>query len=221
VHFEHCFQRDFEQFRLSGEPYAFTRYGDGERAICCGTRIQTSDGWTYPGGERPLAAALRASLQSDLPGYHIGISCPCCDERAHQWYLRHARLPPERITFANIFVNANHPRFMAWIEQERALERCVLIGSAPACRIRVPENAVSPPADPEPILKAMLQIDRPMLVAAGPLSCILIHEYWRRAERRQIVVDVGSALDPALHGRLTRRYHRPGSPTSGRVCMWS
>ena len=52
MRFTQDFLRDFEQFDFFGEPFAFVRYGDGERAICTGQPVVARDGWAYPGGAR-------------------------------------------------------------------------------------------------------------------------------------------------------------------------
>ena len=67
---------------------------------------------------------------------------------------------------------------------------------------------------------------RPIFFAAGPLGKIAAVRYWKRAaagliDKPQAVIDIGSSLDPWIHGgAATRRYHRKASDTRDRVCWW-
>ena len=63
-------------------------------------------------------------------------------------------------------------------------------------------------------------MDRTILVSAGPAAAVIIHKYWTRAARKQVIVDVGSAIDEATKGRKTRRYQVPGTRTYGLICTW-
>lgn len=215
MRFEQDFVRDLEKINFRGAPFAFARFGDGEFALCAGRPVRASDGWSYAGGPSPFVDKLREALCADLQGYYLGISCPCCHEEAHQWYLQQIRAPRERITFATLFVNANYERF-----RQLDLSRTVLVASRGG-DFTVPPDAVNAGFDYEPLLEDLLKVDRTILLAAGPLACILVYEYWRRAQRPQVIVDIGSTLDPVLFGRSTRGYHRSDGPTSRKVCVWS
>jgi hypothetical protein len=113
------FARHLERFleRLATGGFALTRYGDGERAIMQGCEISTlgtNRHWCW----RPslgissaiVSEDLRASFAIDAPGYHVGISCPCCNAGDHAYYL--SLLPAHRrfgrTTYANLFSNGNY-----------------------------------------------------------------------------------------------------------------
>ena len=136
------FARHLEQFlgHLSrGGPMALVRYGDGERCIIQGAEISTmgtNRHWCW----RPslgisssvLTEDLAATLAVDHPGYHVGISCPCCNEPDYRFYA--ARLSPERrrsrVTYANLFSNGNYPRLAeGFVPALRAAGRPVLLVS--------------------------------------------------------------------------------------------
>ena len=214
MRFTQDFRTDLDQFDFRGRPFAFVRFGDGERAVCMGKPIEAGDGRNSPGGSTPFLRDLIASLECDLEGYFIGIPDTCCDADAHAWYLGMARAPLERLTFANIFVNANYQRF-------RKLDLSGMAIVAPFnADFVVPENLVERHAEIDPLVDRLLEVDRPILVAAGPAANVIIHKYWQRAKTKQTIVDVGSAIDERLKGAKTRRYHLPGSPTADRVCLW-
>lgn len=214
IRFEQDFERDFEKIDLYGKPFALARFGDGECAICTGRKIRVSDGWSFDGSNVSMANDLREALIADIPGYYLGISCPCCDPAGAQWYRRTVRAPKERLTFANIFVNANYKRFKAL-----NLSNTVLVSSERG-DFKVPRDAITEGFDYSELLTRLFSVDRTILVAAGPLSCILIHKYWLYAPRPQVIIDIGSTLDPLIYGKPTRSYHHVDSPNTSKVCVW-
>jgi len=214
MRFTQDFVTDFDQFDFWGRPFAFVRFGDGERSICRGMPLVNCDGWCYDGAASQFAADLNASLTHADPDYYVGISDGCCDREARDWFLERVRVPLEQVTFANIFVNGNYRRFRAL-----DLSGTVLVSSAGG-DFTVPEHLINTDFDLDGLVDQLLEVDRPILVAAGPASCVLIHKYWLRPGPKQTIVDVGSALDEVTRGRRTRGYHHPGSPTAERICRW-
>ncbi len=216
MRFTQDFIRDFEQFDFSGPPFAFARFADGERAVCMGTPVAGGDGWAYAGGASALADAVNAALRYDGEGYHVGISDSCCDGPARDWYLKQVRVPPERLTFSNVFVNWNYRRFRLL-----DLSGAVTVASEGG-DFAVPADLFATPFDIDALVDQLLRVDRPILVSAGPASGVIIHRYWERAgpARRQVIVDVGSAIDERTKGRRTRAYQQPGTRTAELVCRW-
>lgn len=202
-------------------PFALSRFADGERAFCAGYKKGTSaDGWRYDGTDTKLALSLRKAVTASIPGYFLGLSCYCCDPAGSRWYQANIKTPLSRQTFSNIFVNANYGHFQEFVDANRLRDEAVMVGSCEDAEIKVPRNAINPAFDYSATLAAMVAAkDRVILVAAGPLSCVLIHEFWQNPDNRDAtIVDIGSALDECTHGRKTRRYQHHGSPTSGKVC---
>jgi len=68
-------------------------------------------------------------------------------------------------------------------------------------------------------LEASTRLGAIFLVAAGPLSEILIHELWQ-VNPRNAYLDIGSTLDPILFHRKSRDYHTQGARYSDRVCVF-
>src|SRR5262249_13289378 len=79
MRFAQDFVADFDQFDFHGPPFAFVRFGDGERSICRGVPLVNCDGWSYDGRASRFAADLDASLTFSDPDYYVGISDGCCD----------------------------------------------------------------------------------------------------------------------------------------------
>jgi hypothetical protein len=216
------FDRDFDTLTAgllpdySGPPYAFTRYADGEVGIMIGRRHKArSDGWKYRGRPTPLSGLLLYALACDLPGWCVGISCPCHEPDDWRWCMERATVPLPRRTFASIFCYANFGRF-----NRLDLSRVALVANA-GTELLVPSNAVFPLWEGyRDLVDRLLTIERPIVVAAGPLANVIIHEYWRRATNPQVIVDIGSALDPRLRGRRSRKYQRKRHPAHGRRCEW-
>jgi len=215
IRFTHKFVDDFNKIYLKGDPYALVRLGDGERAFAMRRPITSGAGeYVYDGSATPSSRKVCETITTNLPGFYLGISCPCCDPKAYIWYKSHRRCPDYQLTFANLFVNANYQRFL-----KLDLKNTVLV----SCKngdFTVPEHATNPEWDYTPLLHELYKVDKPILVAAGPIKCGLILDYWRTAPNRQIILDVGSSMDWRIHGKPTRAYHTPGTVYARRLCRW-
>ena len=215
IKFTQDFKQDVKQIYLTGEPYALIRFGDGERAIGCRRKIVSGAGeYQYDGSDTKTSRKVMEALRADLSGLYLGISCPCCDIKAAAWYRTQLKAPLHRVTYANLFVNSNYQEFL-----KLDLKNTVLI----ACKngdLTVPEHAMNPEWDYRPLLEQMFKVDKPMLIAAGPIKCGIILDYWREAPNKQILLDVGSSMDWKIHGKPTRQYHRPETVYAKRSCTW-
>lgn len=191
-----------------GPPYAFVRFGDGEAAIMRGDpHAAKSDGWEFRGGVNLLAPVLLAAARCSLPGFYIGISAEEHHQDAHRYLRQTVVTTAERITFAELFIFANYDRW-----RSLDLRHCLTVGSGGV--FYVPPDAVVTDWDYRPTVDALIgEAGGPILVAAGPVANALIYDYWLRCppDRRQVVLDVGSAIDERMKKRRTRRYHAPGS----------
>ena len=214
--FRQNFRGDFEQFDFRGPAFAFARFADGERAICMGKPVEGADGWRYAGGASPFQEALLAALRFNDRDYYIGISDGCCDAAAKEWYLRQITVPMSHVTFSNIFVNGNYERF-------KRLDLSAAATVAPeGGDYWVPQDVIGSQFDIDQLVARLVRVERTILVSAGPASAVIIHRYWQSAppERRQAIVDVGSAIDECTKGRRTRQYQVPGSRNAELVCTW-
>lgn len=226
IRFNHDFQDDLGHVLgalMGHRPIALSRFADGEIAFCQGHKLhKTADKWKYDGDDTPFALAMREALTDNLDDYYLGLGCPCCDKPTHDWLMDKATTPGDSRTFSNVMVNGNYARFKKFIDQQKMLLKCELVGCFELATIKVPANAINPAFDYSDTVERLLAAKRPILVAAGPLSCVLIWEYWSQVpkDERQPIIDVGSALDPMLKGRTTRRYQKSGTPTSTKECRW-
>ena len=194
--------------------------GDGERLLMMGNPASGADGWTSP-GHSWLMSRLWDVMRYTANGFHVGISCPCCDVESAKWYRRLLKLPPSRLTYSNLFVNYNYPAFCRLLKSRSNMpDYGITVGCHDGAEVQVPSNVVNTDWDFDAAVDEMCKIDHPILVAAGPASAALISDYWRLAENRQICIDVGSAADHCLWGRVTRGYHTAGTATQQKVCQW-
>ena len=115
------FIKDFDELIKAFDnnvPFVISRYGDGEIRVLQKIRIRRSSGWSCLNPKtHPLAKRLRKSFEYHDPGYYKGILCPCCVENMNRWYRRHTNHPIHQLTFASIFIRANH-RFFSKMARE-------------------------------------------------------------------------------------------------------
>ena len=195
-----------------GSPCAFVRYGDGEAAIIAGRKYQTrADGWKYPGGYSDISKHLCNSLCCSLPGYSLGLPSPTYEQEHLQELLPFVRVPYDRITWSKILIDTNYPKLLGKLPQ--FIGDCAVVGSSPKADFFVPANGVDPFIGDEPINAIVAELrreQRPILVSAGPLSNIIIHRYWslQAGDTRQTIIDIGSAIDKYLKGRVVRVYSK-------------
>lgn len=240
---QQLFREDFDEvLRLIVETdsLALARFADGEASVLKNITVGNKDGWLYKKDKNLVFRRdLRHSLLCTDKNYLYGLSCTCCDEVNHKFLLDSVRAPLENLTFSNIWVNANFPcfneRFLPTLKRSG---KSIILCSGSKARVSELERHVQI-ADFIPIpgncvvywekyreqirglldLKATQHRNAVFLIAAGPLSEILIHEMWQ-ANQQNIYLDIGSTLDPLLFRRNSRAYHNTGHAFSQRICSW-
>ncbi len=199
----------------SGEPYAFIRFGDGEVGIMRGTGHRAkSDGWEWPAGRADghwldLNAKLYETLMADTDGLYFGITAHEHHPEQHIWLMDNLTCPWDRVAHAEAFIFANYERF-----QQIDPLKCATV--CPNGLHGIPGDAIATGWDFRPLIDLLIRQDdrSPILVSAGPLANVLIHDYWLQCppSRRRVILDVGSALDEFMKGRRTRQYQHPDHP---------
>ncbi len=190
-------------------PFAFARYGDGEAAICFGKSHRAkSDGWHWQGQQSSLPERLRETLRYTAYGYYVGIVAEAHDAPSHYDLLAYTTLQDEAITFGEIFCFSNYKRFRALPLRES----CYWVGPS-KCDAYVPPDAVETGWDHLPLVRSLLTVRKPIIVAAGPIANLIVCDYWKmtakRPAERQTIVDVGSAVAQMIYSHRTRRHHNP------------
>jgi len=199
--------------KYDGPPYSFSRFGDGELAVINGSRYAAhADRWYVEGWtkwRRPLLDAL-AYVEHQ---WHVGLTARDHDADVHNELMALCWSPRERVTFAELFIFGNYQRFAAL-----DLSSCCIVSHCNG-HVTIPAQAIMQDWDHRYVVDYLIaNVRQPILVAAGPLAAVIIHDYWQRADnKRQVILDVGSAIDPQTRNRNTRRYHKEGSDLQKRV----
>jgi len=213
------FNIDFAQFLKADEPFAFSRFHDGEYALLQGIMHKAKSGWSVDGPTWLQHPLLEALTENQLEHYYVGISPPCDHSEAASWYRNRVKVKKPYVTFATIFQHANYRRLPMLL---RAFPEPVLV----SCKngdITVPRNGVRRSWNIDAVVEKLLQVEgRPIFVAAGPCANVIVHRYWQRQDpdKRVTILDIGSILDPTIHGQATRRFHDSTSDEQRHRCDW-
>lgn len=221
------FKKDFLFFKellLSKKNFALPRYADGEYAVIQNHKITGIDGWSITSNDTQLSYEMKQTLSHTESNYYYGISCPCCDLPTHMALYGLLQPNKDRITFSNIFVNAN---WKGAFDLFMSLDKTLICSE----KTTLPQDKYIPISSNVIVdyrlnrLKllekfksiAVNNSNKLFCIAAGPLSEIIIHWMYSENPDNQYV-DIGSCLDPYIHGNPTRSYQL-SSEFSNRVCI--
>jgi hypothetical protein len=232
---------DFDRFRNmlnNREPFALSRFGDGELNILMGKVTRYGEFQYDPNDPTDTYPRQRllASFRHSGRRYYVGISCPnCVGEERFAWAKQHSMQNDDHLTWATLFVNSNYARYMAEIvplftkyDVVVVCHRSAVLQHLPFPVVRdyrVGNNAWKNDSDAAASLCDYIQRERLraklFLLCAGPFSCILAHQLYCQSEANTYL-DVGSTLDPFLFcpSRGTRRYLRGDKALLQRACIW-
>jgi hypothetical protein len=186
------------------EQIAFARFGDGEEKMCMGGTYHCSDGWVSRPGAGRYRPKLLEAMQFVHENYYVGMRLPR-NLKLWAWYRANMHTPSERVCDPCLFVNSRWKKAHKFFKGFR--KKAFLVGSGKGVDYRIPANCIQPEYNYEPLLKKLLALNKPILLAAGPLANILVMEYIR-AGGRQSIIDLGTVLDLEMFGKPTRRYLR-------------
>lgn len=220
--FSHNFSQDLEILlsQIGKEPFAFTRFADGEHAVLEGQPINGYD-WTMESSFSLARKDINSSLEYRDPRYFYGISCACCDSIKSQYYKNRLTNCLERVSYSNMFVNSNYNKAREWLSaipsdswllcNEKAKNKSfpfksnnIYFNSNIVKAYESEKNTIL--SSVNPILEESNKI---VLVSVGPLSEILIYHLWNH-NKTNYYIDIGSIIDPYIHGN-TRIYHHDSS----------
>ncbi len=212
--------------------YAISRCADGEASVLRNKTVGNKDGWMYRKDKNLIFRAhLRNSLTCVDKNFVYGISSQNVDEKNYNFLRKFVRQDPSHITFSDIWVNANYDLFNElFLSTIRRTEREVIIITNPRADlgelrklinvsdfVPIKGNCVTYWEKNRSKIKAQLDLKSSLndgavfLIAAGPLTNILIYDMWR-VNTNNVYVDVGSTLDPLIFHRKSRGYHNPDHP---------
>ena len=220
-----------EQIELD-DPFSLSRWGDGELKILQGRPITARvDNWSFdPDKHSWLSEWLMEAYKYEHKDYYKGISCPCCDPSASDWYRSNIH---KNLTWANIFVNSNFPYFQKhfWEAINKSKREIILVANEKLDELNIPFT-------PHDIIRIgyddafnqkrcidiirccksyVFQSDKIFLFAAGPLSNLLAFEL-QFANRDNFYIDIGSVLNNAI--RPNSRDYLAGGDDLRKTCIW-
>jgi len=212
------------------ENFAFVRNADGEYAIMTGRSVTAQEGWKSPDYITALGKAIYDSIQLNNPDYYIGISCPCCDEPAYNWYR--SRIKSRNITFSNMWSNSNYARFSKCFPQLNRDAVLVANHRANGKKIGnlnildyylVSDDCISFWDNDSEVfiekIKAKYGNRTGLLyvVSAGPMSGPIIASLFRN-NPHNCYIDFGSSTDSFYWDKVTRPYMYSDSAYAKKEC---
>lgn len=233
---EHNYTKDFNKLKsklISSEPFAFLRFSDGEGFVLYDQYLELSDrgynlngaqGYAYYGKEEYKVfdpekhsfnrQKLIESLEYVAPNYYKGIpmrdSCVAFDGIFDE-IVENAGGDSEYLTFANLWNNANYPRFIEEIipilsdkKVVFVLNECAKIEKLPFKVVkdfRIGSNCF---IDNYGIIEEIKNyitendiIDHVFLFSAASLSNLLVHQLYEMNDKNTYI-DIGSTLNPIM-----------------------
>lgn len=232
----------FNQKLRSGENFSLVRFGDGEMRVINGDSINLSQKCNgehqyVPNNERDEKhrQILADTLTYDNEQYYVGLPCRCCvgDENCDE-LRQQSQQQDNRLTWANLFVNANYSLFLKLtipiiqsrkvniICHEKAQIEDLLFEVSQVFRI----GANAWVNDYESTLKEILaycevgKIKQEVFIfCAGVLSNMLIYQL-TRMHPDNTYIDLGSVFDVTMGLGQTRQYLKGSKKRVKKVCVW-
>jgi len=218
------------------EPFAFSKYADGELSILINRSINNGEFWFNPDTDKTSRENLIKSFKFNNKDYYLGITCPCCigGRPVHNWMKKNSGQNEEDLTWANIFVNSNHPHYVENMLPEYKKYEVVIVSSGDSNVGTLPfeikkhfsigKNAWID--DYGLVEKIKTYIDENnikghlFLFCAGPFGNILAHQLFEHCNQNTYI-DVGSTLNVMLLGNSGKnRGYLRGGPSLKKVCTW-
>lgn len=261
------FKQDFDKLLLklkNNENFAFSRASDGELIILQNKKLELSERGTFisdqlagptytfedykffdPEQHQDFRKRLWESFQHEQQNYFVGISCPCCvGFNNSQWMKAVSGLdkslddPNYQLTWANLFVNANYPRFISEFLPELSKRKIVLICNEHANLenselqiekdFRIGRNAMINNIDLHLDISKWIEDndikDHVFCFSASSLTNITVHELFMK-HPDNTYIDIGTTLNrtfgfPLNRGYLNAFWAGVSHPDLQKVCVW-
>ena len=218
---------------INKDKFSFSKYADGEFHILRNSSLRNIDNWYFDSTkDNRFHTMLNDSFNYKDDGYHIGISCPCCDKSTSDWYLKNKGSDDSNTTFANLFVNSNYKIFKEeLLPTFNRFDRIFLIANKDSnlSTLKTVLNftdfyGIGPEA-----FKTDLGLietlttkrnednmkDALFLFCSGPLGNVLAHKLWD-SNKNNTYIDIGSTLN-IWTGKNVRDF-QSGGYYSNKVC---
>jgi hypothetical protein len=243
----------FKDKLIKKEPFSFSRFSDGELMILKNLETRIGDNF-YQIGERIFFSApyhpedhkhwipnenedIRQKLMDSFthkePNYFVGLSCRCCvGQENFDLQLSWRGEDDEYLTWSNLFVNSNYPKFMNEILPLFSKYKVVYILNENADINNLPFKVekdfrvgynciINDYYKIEEIKKWISDNDIEgylFLFSASSLSNLMIHELFK-FNNKNTYLDIGTTLNKLLKMKGTRDYLENG-PSLKQTCIW-
>lgn len=218
------------------EKFAFSKYADGELHIIVNKPVNNGEFWFIPEQNQFNRAKMIDSFKYRHDNYYIGICCPCCGSWGvtHPWMKKQSGQKPENITWANIFVNSNHKKYLEEMVPLYKNYDVYLVSNDASNLASLPfevkghfsigKNAWVDNYNVVDQIKSFID-DKEVknslfLFCAGPFGNILTHQLFEH-NKDNTYIDIGSTLNPFLLGeRGKNRDYLKGGADLNKTCIW-
>lgn len=235
------FRNDFLFFKnkiQNNENFAFSRFSDGEMYILQNRRLKLAQNQIQiddnvqsgpyqkldfkdfdPSSHSIFKDKLIESFKHKQKNYYKGISCSCCvGKENYDWQINLHGGDDDSLTWANLWVNANYPKFITSILPLLYNKKCIFIGheSADITKFpffikdfRVGYNAFV--NDYNVIEKISNWIekndikDHTFLFSASSFTNLAIYELFKKFNNNSYI-DIGTCLTPMMNMPTERDY---------------
>lgn len=217
----------------TGEVFSFSKFADGEWLVIENNSVNNSEFWFDSNNDFEYRQKLIDAFRFKNERYHVGISCPCCqNDYIHNKMKVFSQQKEEMLTWANIWVNSNYSFFKAEIIPIFSNYRVYLIANENATVEKLPFSIerfypISNNAwinNSDLIQKIKKDIDEGdiknslFLFCCGPFGNILCHELTNHNDKNTFL-DIGSTLNPFFGTGFFRGYYN--EHIQMRDCIWS
>jgi hypothetical protein len=221
-------------------PFSLSRWGDGELMILenkfIDLRNVKNGEFRYDPNIKEYETVREELLKSYVykdDEYYIGVACPCCVGAEKYEYMKDKSTQIEdNLTWANIFVNSNFPKFQTEYIPEFKNQDIILVSNNKSNINKLPfgvkkhyKVGVDAWYSDYKIVDELIKYieDNKLknclfILACGPLANILTYRLWEN-NKENTYIDIGSVLDPYLGLPLTRGYLQ-GGKTLKKNCIW-
>lgn len=234
-----------------GENFAYSRFSDGELRIMQNVELKLADNHYQIGNNKGSMKyevedhkhfdpkkhsfyrdRLMESYKFKKHNYFVGLSCRCCVgegdfKQMCDWY--DGDITSDNLTWANLFLNNNYPRFMNEFVPLLKDKKVVYILNEHAVLddlpfevikdFRVGENCIINDYGLIEEIKDWIEKndinDHIFLFSASSLSNFMIHQLFDFNEKNTYI-DIGTTLNPLLRMKARRGYHNGNN----KICVW-
>lgn len=201
-----------------GNPLCLIRMGDGELKA-----IRQSKNVISRGKQKvytSLSEELKSALQTQMPGYWIGLPCPKHNSEFYKQILRYVSNTETRFTFSDIWANDNWGYVQQHLPEAVKDKRVIIVCGedqdwsqiseiSPERIIRLPSEDAWSSRHIVSDIPEELPHNTVALLSCGPTGRVLASRWYHKRPDSSFL-DIGSCFDPRTRG-ITHNYQKINS----------